>query len=145
MGVILIEYLGLFAASFAAATLVPFPSEGVLVGFLALGFDPFWCILIATVGNTLGGLTNYFIGWLLGSGKRINANHLKESSINRWRQKSNKWGHYLGLLGWVPFVGDPMILVLGFLKVKFWPLALMIFIGKLIRYLILSLVFYALV
>ena len=57
---------GLFAASFVAATIIPLSSEAVLFGFLKLYPDQYAAALaLATLGNTLGGLTSYAIGRLL--------------------------------------------------------------------------------
>ena len=52
-------YFGLFVATFLAATILPFSSEIVLVSLIAAGFDPIHCFIIATLGNTLGGMTSY--------------------------------------------------------------------------------------
>ena len=57
-------YLGLFIASFLSSTIIPMASGAVLAALIYNGFDPYWCILIATVGNTLGGMTSYWIGHL---------------------------------------------------------------------------------
>ena len=57
-------YWGLFIGSFLASTIVPFSADLLLIGVLALGGNVWGCLLIATVGNWLGGLTSYWIGWL---------------------------------------------------------------------------------
>lgn len=138
-------FLGLFCGSFLSATLLPLPSEGLLLGFFELEYPIWICVTIATLGNTLGAVTNYLIGRYACSQKALNRFKLNDQKINRWQVKSQKWGHYLGLLAWVPFVGDPMVVALGFLKVKFLPLLCMMFVGKLIRYVILALLFFAII
>ena len=57
-------YVGLFAGSFIAATVVPFSSDVLLLGMLAAGGNVWLCVLVATLGNWLGGLTSYWLGWL---------------------------------------------------------------------------------
>ena len=57
-------YIGLFLASFLAATILPFGSEVVFVGLIAAGLNGWSCVLIASVGNWLGGMTNYYLGHL---------------------------------------------------------------------------------
>ena len=58
--------LALFTSSFLAATLLPGGSEAVLAGVLVAYPDLFWPALnIATLGNTLGGMSSYVIGRLL--------------------------------------------------------------------------------
>jgi membrane protein YqaA with SNARE-associated domain len=130
-------YLGLFVGTFVSSTLIPFPSEALVIGFYELN-NHFWAILlVATVGNFLGGLTNYYIGFKSNSERLKKRFKLNEEKILGWEKRLSRYGSFLGLLSWVPFVGDPMIAVLGFLKVKFLPLALMMLIGKFLRYFIL--------
>ena len=57
-------YWGLFIGSFLASTIIPMSADVLLVGVLALGGNVWGCLAIATVGNWLGGLTSYWIGWL---------------------------------------------------------------------------------
>jgi membrane protein YqaA with SNARE-associated domain len=65
-------FLGLFVAAFISATLLPGGSEVVLVGVLAIYPDAFWkAIAVATVGNTLGGLTSFYIGRRLPERKNL--------------------------------------------------------------------------
>lgn len=138
MGIDWIEYgyFGLFAGTFLSATIIPLPSEAMVLGGLALGMNPVSVIIIATFGNFLGGLTNYWIGVKADNEKLVRRFGLNREKIDLWRQRSRKWGYWLGLISWLPFVGDPMVIALGFLRVPFWPLCLMMFLGKLIRYLV---------
>ena len=57
-------YWGLFIGSFLASTVIPMSADVLLVGVLTLGGNVWGCLAIATVGNWLGGLTSYWIGWL---------------------------------------------------------------------------------
>lgn len=57
-------YWGLFIGSFLASTVIPMSADILLIGILALGGNIWWCLAIATIGNWLGGLTSYWIGWL---------------------------------------------------------------------------------
>ena len=57
-------YIGLFVGSFLAATIFPFSSDVLLVGMLLAGGDPYITVVVATMGNWIGGLTSYWIGWL---------------------------------------------------------------------------------
>lgn len=126
--------LGLFTGTFLSATLLPFPSEALVVGFYQLDY-PFWTVLIiATAGNLLGGLTNYYIGFKSNSERLIKRFKLNKFTISQWEQRLSKWGVWLGLLAWLPIIGDPMVAVLGFFKVKWIPLTVMMLIGKFLRY-----------
>lgn len=145
MDVINWGYFGLFSGSFVSATLVPFPSEGLLVAFFGLNYPVWICVIVASIGNTLGGLTNYFLGKFAGSQKMIEWLSLNEKKIANWKRKFSKYGYLMGLIAWVPIVGDPMLLALGFLKVKFWPLLFTVFVGKALRYAVIALVYLAII
>lgn len=129
--------LGLFCGTFLSATLLPLPSEALVIGFYELN-ESFWLILtVATLGNFLGGLTNYWIGYKSNSEKLKKRFKLNEAKLAKWKARLDKWGIYLGLISWMPFIGDPMVAVLGFFKVKFMPLAAMMLVGKFGRYFVL--------
>ncbi len=131
-------YGGLFLGSFLAATLIPFPSEALLVGALGLGLDPVLAIALATLGNFLGGMSNYGLGYLANNKKFLPRFGLRMEKVKRWEQRSEKWGFWLGFIAWMPIVGDPMLVALGFLKTRFWPLCSTVFLGKLIRYCVIA-------
>ena len=138
-------YLGLFLGAFLSATIIPFPSEGLLIGFYALGYDSITCITIATIGNVLGSVTNYCLGYWGSSDSLVTKFKINREKLTKWENHFSRWGMYLGLLAWLPIIGDPMIVALGFLRVPFKGLLLMIFIGKLIRYIILTLAYLSLI
>ncbi|NRA13364.1 MAG: DedA family protein [Crocinitomicaceae bacterium] len=135
-------YIGLFLATFFAATIVPFPSEVTVIGAYSAGMSVAPVLIIATLGNLLGGLTNYFIGYYSHSDYIIKRFKLNEKRIDKWEIRFGKWGAYLGLISWVPIVGDPMVAVLGFFRVKFISLAIMMLIGKFARYLVLTWIYF---
>jgi len=127
-------FLGLFAATFLAATVVPFSSEAVLAGLILADFDPTSCLIVATLGNTLGGLTSFGLGYL-GNWRWINR-YLKvdESSVNKWKQTVDKFGSYTALLCWLPFVGDLIAITLGLFKASVWRVTIWMTVGKAARY-----------
>ena len=57
-------YLGLFLGSFLASTVVPFSADALIIGMLVVGGRPWLCFLLATIGNWLGGMTSFAIGWI---------------------------------------------------------------------------------
>jgi len=130
--------IGLFSGSFLSATIIPFPSEGLLITFYELEYPVYTCLIIATIGNTVGGLTNYALGRFGSSDRVIKKFKLKPERLNKWEKRFSKHGYLLGLLAWLPFIGDPMVVALGFFKVKFWPLSLTILVGKFARYAVLT-------
>lgn len=59
-------YAGLFSTAFIAATIFPLQSEAVLVGMLlSTKFSVVGVVIVASVGNTLGAMANWFLGrWI---------------------------------------------------------------------------------
>ena len=116
---------GLFAAAFAAATLLPGGSEFALVAVLAHAPDAFWpAIAVATVGNTLGGLTSYAIGRLLP----------QPSTAPRALRVARRYGVAALLLSWVPVIGDALCVASGWLRHNVVAAAGAMAAGKLARY-----------
>lgn len=116
----------LFAASFAAATLVPLPSEAALFAYLQLHPDNrALAVAVATLGNTAGGMTSYLIGRLI-----------PESRIHlRAIQSVRRYGAPVTVLAWLPVVGDALCVAAGWLRIN-WAAALVFMAaGRLARYL----------
>ena len=128
-------YIGLFLASFLAATLLLVASELILTGMLALGFDPIFCIGVATLGNTLGTWLNYGIGYL-GNPKWLEKVGAKPAAIERWQVQIQRFGSSMALLCWLPLIGDIIGIALGFFRAPLVPTFLFMALGKLLRYLI---------
>ena len=129
-------YAGLFLASFLAATIVPFSSDAIVVAMVSNDFDPFWTITIATIGNTLGGMSSYGLGWL-GKWEWIEKYmRIKLSSIEKMRIKVRKITGLAAFLTWLPIIGDLIAVTLGVLKINGWKVLLFMAAGKLARYIV---------
>ena len=126
-------YWGLFIGSFLAATIVPFSADVLLIGMLVAGGSPWLVIGIATAGNFIGGLTSYGIG-RIGKWEWIEKLGVKAETLERQKAKVERWGAWLALLSWVPFVGDIFAVALGFYRTKFVPSAIFMLIGKFGRF-----------
>ncbi len=129
-------YIGLFIGSFLAATIFPFSSDILLVGMLAAGGEPATTVLVATIGNWLGGVTSYWVGWLGRLEWLEKWFGVKHSTIERHRAKVERWGPLLALMTWLPFVGDIFAIVLGFYKARFVESAVWMLVGKCARFVI---------
>lgn len=127
-------FFGLFISCFIAATILPFSSEIVVATFLALKPDaPMEILFIASAGNFLGGLTCYWIG-MLGKEEWIRRLGVKQQSITKYEHFIHKYGAFMALLCWMPFIGDILAVALGFFRVRFFWTALYMFAGKFARY-----------
>lgn len=122
-----------FVVAFVSATLLPLGSEPAVLGLVKLNPELFWpAIVVATVGNTLGGA----VSWWMGYGAHRMMDRYRGSSTHvraiDWLQR---FGPKACLLSWLPVVGDPLCAVAGWLQLPFWPCTLYMAIGKFLRYL----------
>ena len=130
-------YLGLFLAAFLAATILPLASEVVFAAVVfTMGLDPWICVGVATVGNTLGGLTCYWLGHL-GKLEWINKYlRINNDRLNKWIVILQKKGSWFAFFSFLPAVGDLIAVAAGFLRCKLWIVTLSMFLGKLARYIV---------
>jgi membrane protein YqaA with SNARE-associated domain len=126
----------LFTSSFLAATLLPGGSELVLYAVLELHPETKWLAIgIATIGNTLGGLTSYAIGRALPRPKSMSADPVSSSSKPmRGIALLHRYGSPALLLSWVPIIGDPLCVAAGWLRMNAAAATVFIAAGKLARY-----------
>ena len=130
-------YFILFLQSFLAATVIPFSSEVVLSGMILNGYDATLCLIFATTGNWLGGMSSYLLGYL-GKIEWIEKYlRVKHEKLLKWETSINKYGSYFALLCWLPLIGDVIAIALGLFKVKAFPIGIYMLIGKALRYVVL--------
>ena len=128
----LLSLASLFASSFLSATLLPGNSEVVLIAMLLSGVSQPWLlVLIATMGNSLGGLTNVILGRFF---------PLREKS--RWQEKAVGWLKRYGaatlLLSWMPVIGDLLCLLAGWMRISWGPVLFFLTLGKALRYVLVA-------
>ena len=135
----LLSLLGLFASAFGAASLLPLQSEPLLVGLLLLDDTPPWLlVLVASIGNTLGAVLNW---WLGGQVERFRDRRwfpVPPAALDRATGWYHRWGRWSLLLSWAPIIGDPLTLVAGVLKEPFGTFLLLVAIAKTARYIVLA-------
>jgi membrane protein YqaA with SNARE-associated domain len=125
---------GLFIAGFLSGSIFPFNSEAVLTLLIYSGFDVLSSLAAATAGNTLGGISIYYLGYL-GKMEWIEKYaKVKQEKIHAILPKLKRFGSLAATLSFVPIIGDVVILALGFFRISpFFTIFFMI-IGKIIRY-----------
>lgn len=127
---------GLFAASLLAATLLPTSSEVLLAAMLASErFSTSALLLVAIAGNTLGAVINWLLGRYLLHFRERRWFPLSAAQLTRAEQQFQRYGLPCLLFAWLPVVGDPLTLIAGVLRVRFWPFLLLVATGKSLRYL----------
>jgi membrane protein YqaA with SNARE-associated domain len=131
-------YIGLFVVCFLAATILPFSSDFLFAALLFIPkFDPWTCILVATLGNWAGGMTNYFLGklgkleWIE---KYLKIKEEKILKMQRWIQ--GKGGAMLAFFSFAPFVGDVMAVALGYMRANVYVVTFSMLLGKFARYVV---------
>ncbi len=130
-------YIGLFIASFLAATILPFASELVFTGLLYASDSNAWmCIWAASIGNFLGGMTCYYIG-RLGKIEWIEK-YLKvdKEKLYKWVNKIQDKASWAAFFTFLPGIGDIIAIAAGYLRANVYTTCIAMFLGKLIRYIV---------
>lgn len=129
-------YFALFLSSFLAATVIPFSSEAILSGMLLAGYSLPLILVLATLGNWLGGLTSYYLGYL---GKETWIQkylRIPQEKTDRFKKLINGKEGWIAFFCWLPFVGDVLAVSLGLLKVNPFRTFVGMLIGKALRYIV---------
>ena len=123
----------LFISAFLSSTLLPGGSEAVLA-YLATDDQhlPLTLLVVATLGNTLGGMTSWGIGRLIAI--KFPARGLVKSNHQKAMERLQRWGSPLLLLSWLPVIGDPLCVAAGWLRLHWLLSLLFIGAGKAVRY-----------
>jgi len=127
-------YFGLFISSFLAATVIPLSSEIVLSLLLANHYNFIACLLVATLGNWLGGMSSYALG-RLGNWNFLNTYFgIKPSKVEALKNQIERWGSPLAFLCWLPIIGDVFAVGLVVFGVPLARVAFWMLLGKVLRY-----------
>ncbi len=127
---------GLFIGTFLAATVVPFSSDVLYITMLQMTSSPWACLAVASLGNWLGSLTTFGLGWL-GRWDWIEKwFKVDREKLEKQKARIDRYGVWLALLGWLPFVGDIFTIGLGFYKTKPVLTAFLLLVGRTLRFLV---------
>lgn len=135
LGYLAVPEIGLtsvFILCFVSATLLPMGSEPAVFAVIAADASLFWPVMaVATAGNTLGGVLNYWIG--LGTREAF-----AREKQTRWFGWLSRYGAKTMLFSWLPGIGDPLCTLAGWLRLPFWPSVFYMAAGKFLRYLVMT-------
>jgi membrane protein YqaA with SNARE-associated domain len=127
-------YPGLFVSAMLAGSIIPFSSEIVLVVLIKLGFDPLYSVVWASLGNTAGGMSCYFIGYLgkiEWAEKYFKIKHEKILKMQKFLQGK---GAMMAFFAFLPTIGEVISMALGFMRSNVLLTTTSMFVGKLVRY-----------
>lgn len=127
-------HFSLFLTSFLSATILPGGSEALFLYMLHSGSALGPLLLWATLGNVLGAATCYYLGRLGYSSRIERWLRIPQAKVKALAPKVQKWGPWLGIFAWVPIVGDPFVVALGYFRAPAWPTFACITLGKFLRY-----------
>lgn len=127
---------GLFLASFLAATVVPFSSELVFSAMVFSGLNAWSCVFVATLGNWLGGMTCYYLGRLGKTEWLEKYFRIKKEKIESFSGKIHKYGDWIAFFSFLPGIGDMIAVASGFLRCRWWIVAISMLLGKFARYIV---------
>jgi membrane protein YqaA with SNARE-associated domain len=128
-----VSLFSLFISSFLAATLLPGGSEAALFAVLKTYPETLWvALVIAIIGNTLGGMVTFGMGWLLPQTQQLK--HVDKLRPRHGGAKLFGAATPALLLAWVPLIGDALCLAAGWLRLNWWQAALFMALGKSARY-----------
>ncbi len=130
----MLPYLTLFAWSFLAATILPVGSEPAVVLLVHRGYSLAAIVAVATAGNYAGACTTYWIA--LQARRRLTAD--VGARGQRAARLIARYGQPALLLSWVPLLGDAIVAAAGAAQMSFLSFSIWVFVGKLLRYIVLA-------
>ena len=128
---------GLFISALLAGSIVPFSSELVLVALVKLGLPPIACLISATLGNTVGGMTCYYMGRLGNISWIEKYFKVKKEKVDKMVKFLQGKGALMAFFTFLPAIGEVIAIALGFMRSNTWLTIVSMFVGKLIRYILL--------
>lgn len=132
-------YLGLFLAAFLAATILPTQSEALLISLIfSQNYTTYLLVLVATIGNSLGSVLNWWLGRYLEHWRTQSWFPVKASRLQTAQTFYQKYGWWSVLFSWLPIIGDPLTIVAGLMRMPFWPFLGLVIVAKGGRYLTLA-------
>jgi len=131
----------MFLSAFGAATLLPIPSEPLFIGLLLTEAAPVVAIvLVASIGNTMGAVVNWWLGLQVDRFQDRRWFPATPAQLERARGWYRRWGRWSLLLSWAPIIGDPLTVIGGVMRERFWVFLLLVGAAKTGRYVSLALI-----
>jgi membrane protein YqaA with SNARE-associated domain len=127
-------YWGMGVLAFLSGSIVPITSEVLLVFFLSVGLNAVALTLVASFGNTLGGITCFFMGRIVSKERAVAFFKITPRRMQRADRIIQRYGYWAAAISFVPVIGETLLVMLGVMRVSWWRVAIVMAVGKLIRY-----------
>ena len=127
-------YWGMGVLAFLSGSIVPITSEVLLVFFLSVGLNAVALTLVASFGNTLGEITCFFMGRIVSKEKAVAFFKITPRRMQRADRIIQRYGYWAAAISFVPVIGETLLVILGVMRVSWWRVAIVMAVGKLIRY-----------
>ena len=127
-------YWGMGVLAFLSGSIVPITSEVLLVFFLSVGLNAVALTLVASFGNTLGGITCFFMGRIVSKERAVAFFKRTPRRMQRADRIIQRYGYWAAAISFVPVIGETLLVMLGVMRVSWWRVAIVMAVGKLIRY-----------
>lgn len=130
----------LFVSAFISSTIAPGGSELLLVYLVSSNQHAnLALIIIASLGNTLGALSTWWLGGI--TAKKFPTQKFTNKSQQKAIRLVKRWGNIALLFSWLPVLGDALCFGAGWLKLPPLSGSAAIATGKIIRYACISVLF----
>lgn len=130
---------GMFITAILSGVYFPISSEVVLVALLAVGVNPWELFVFGTLGNIIGGILSYFLGYVVNREWMEQVLHVKPENIERAAQAANRHGALAAFFGWLPMLGSALLTTLGMMRTNVPVTFISMSAGKVARYLVIIL------
>ncbi len=131
-----IGLLGLFIGTFLAATILPFSSDALYIAVLFATRNLWGCLAVGTLGNWLGSVTTYWLGRCASWDFLVRHFGVNKETLEKQKAKIDRYGVWLALACWVPFIGDVIAIALGFYRTPATATLILLLVGKFARFVI---------
>ena len=135
-------YWGMALLSFLSGSVIPIASEALLVVLLGVGLNATWLIVVATVGNTLGGITCFMLGYLTDKQTVKRVFRISDKKMERADSLIQRYGYWAAVLSFMPIIGEAILVALGIMRVDKYKVSIVMAIGKFARYAFVAISYY---
>lgn len=135
-------YWGMALLSFLSGSIIPIASEALLVVLLGVGLNAMWLIVVATVGNTLGGITCFMLGYLTDKQTVKRVFRISDKKMECADSLIQRYGYWAAVLSFMPIIGEAILVALGIMRVDKYKVSIVMAIGKFARYAFVAISYY---